>query len=898
MRNLWLSGAILAIACGAQAAERPLTIDTHVDIPVDYMRESRFDVGNPTGLKVDLGKMERGGLDAAFFVIYVEQGAHTPAGYADAVAQAERKYSAIEMMLQRYPDRIRLATTPQQVRDNHAAGVLSAMVGIENGYSLGHDIANLDAAYRRGARYLGLTHTGHNDICTSSGARPEFGDQPAGDTGLSAFGREVVARANTLGIMVDVSHASDACVRDVLQASTAPVIASHSAAQALVDHPRNLDDELLSAIADRDGVAQIVAYTYFLKADPAREAAEEALQQAVAQQAGAAEFDSEQHESLPAYVEGLARIEQEHPLATLDDYLDHIEHAVEVAGIDHVGIASDFDGGGGITGWIDASQTANVTAGLRGRGFSEADIGKIWGGNLLRVWQAVEQAASAPTAAAAPDTVPDTAFYDATVDDLMTRYQLPGLAVGVIENGKVTYTRTAGEIAAGSGQPVTPDTLFKIASNTKAMTASVLARLVDAGKLRWDDPVVKHLPQFRMHDPWVTEHMQVRDLLVHNSGLPEGGGDLMLWPEPNDFDRADIISGLAHIKPAYGFRAGYAYDNLLYVVAGELAAAVGGAPYEELVRREVFQPLVLDRCMVGEIDRGNVGDIARPHRREDGRNVAGAVDGDIIPAITSAAAGGIRCSLGDMLAWARNWLAPTAQQLQWLSPEQREAMWTARTPMPISQRRRDWDNTHYYAYALGFRLADVDGAWTVSHTGTLSGMYSVMTLLPDSRSGFVVLINGDADEARTVANEVLLKHFTAPRANPTVAGYAKRIASQPAPAGAPAAPDTSARTPVTAAALAGRLGRYTDPWFGAVSICSDGDAVRFTSAKSPRLRGQVMAMGDRLLVDWDGPGLDEAWLDFAVAGTSPALTMAKVDPNADFSSDYEDLAFGRSGDCD
>ena len=394
MRNLWLSGAILAIACGAQAAERPLTIDTHVDIPVDYMRESRFDVGNSTGLKVDLGKMERGGLDAAFFVIYVEQGARTPAGYADAVAQAERKYSAIEMMLQRYPDRIRLATTPQQVRDNHAAGVLSAMVGIENGYSLGHDIANLDAAYRRGARYLGLTHTGHNDICTSSGARPEFGDQPAGDTGLSAFGREVVARANTLGIMVDVSHASDACVRDVVQASTAPVIASHSAAQALVDHPRNLDDELLSAIADRDGVAQIVAYTYFLKADPAREAAEEALQQAVAQQAGAAEFDSEQHESLPAYVEGLARIEQEHPLATLDDYLDHIEHAVEVAGIDHVGIASDFDGGGGITGWIDASQTANVTAGLRGRGFSEADIGKIWGGNLLRVWQAAIDAAS------------------------------------------------------------------------------------------------------------------------------------------------------------------------------------------------------------------------------------------------------------------------------------------------------------------------------------------------------------------------------------------------------------------------------------------------------------------------------------------------------------------------
>ncbi|MGY1424739.1 serine hydrolase domain-containing protein [Lysobacter sp. A289] len=487
---------------------------------------------------------------------------------------------------------------------------------------------------------------------------------------------------------------------------------------------------------------------------------------------------------------------------------------------------------------------------------------------------------------------------DRVFDAVMDRYQLPGLAVGVIEDGQVVYVRTAGELAEGSGQPVTPDTLFKIASNTKAMTAAVLARLVDAGKLRWDDPVVKHLPQFRMHDPWVTEHMQVRDLLVHNSGLPEGGGDLMLWPQPNLFDRDDIINGLAHIKPAYGFRSGYAYDNLLYVVAGEVAAAVGGASYEEMVRREVFQPLGLDRCKVGEIDRAAVGNIAQPHRREDGRNIPAAVDDEIIPAITSAAAGGIRCSVGDMLDWARNWLVPTEQQLQWLSPEQREAMWAARTPMPISQRSRDWNNTHAYAYAFGFRLADVDGAWTVSHTGTLSGMYSVMTLLPDLDSGFVVLMNGNAGEARTVINEVLLKHFTAPQENPTVADYAARIANQPASAGDSVMPDTSARVPATAATLSNHLGRYTDPWFGEVAVCKGDGDVRFTAVKSPRMRGQVMEVGERLLVDWDGPGLDEAWLDFADAGASPALSMAKVDPNADFSSDYEDLAFERTGDCD
>ena len=160
------------------------------------------------------------------------------------------------------------------------------------------------------------------------------------------------------------------------------------------------------------------------------------------------------------------------------------------------------------------------------------------------------------------------AAFDAIVDDVMVRYQLPGLAVGIIEDGKVAYTRTAGELIAGSGRPVTPDTLFKIASNSKAMTTGVLARLVDAGKLQWNDPVIRYLPHFQMSDPWVTREMQVRDLLIHNSGLREGAGDLMLWPEPNLFTRADIIAGLAHLKPLHSFRSRYDYDNLMYVVAG------------------------------------------------------------------------------------------------------------------------------------------------------------------------------------------------------------------------------------------------------------------------------------------------------------------------------------------
>ncbi|MDO1528492.1 dipeptidase [Fulvimonas sp. R45] len=391
--GLLAAAPALGAATARQPGDPPITIDTHVDIPFTYMREPRFDVGKATPLKVDLGKMERGGLDAAFFVIWVPQGPLTPAGYARALGQAEGKYESIGRMLMLYPDRIRLATTPAQALANRRAGLLSAMIGIENSYSLGHDLHRLDAAYDRGARYVGLVHVGDNDLCTSSLPDTKHGEpamNSAGDKGMSAFGRQVVERANRLGMMVDVSHASDQCVRDALKYSKAPIIASHSGARAVLDHPRNLPDDLLRAIAAKGGVVQAVAYKEFLKHDPGREAAEKKLQDAVAKANGDAKYDSDKDDYLPAMVQGMAEIEKRYPLATLDDYVKQIRHMVQVAGIDHVGIASDFDGGGGITGWNDASETRNVTAALRRAGFSDADIARIWGGNLLRVWREVE----------------------------------------------------------------------------------------------------------------------------------------------------------------------------------------------------------------------------------------------------------------------------------------------------------------------------------------------------------------------------------------------------------------------------------------------------------------------------------------------------------------------------
>ena len=501
---------------------------------------------------------------------------------------------------------------------------------------------------------------------------------------------------------------------------------------------------------------------------------------------------------------------------------------------------------------------------------------------------------------AAPIATAQTAnpAYDKIVDATVAHYHLPGIAVGVIEHGKVVYVATRGETIAGSGHKITPHTLFKIASNSKAMTTALLGRLVDQGKLRWDDPVTKYLPQFRMNDPWVTANMRVADLLTHSSGLPEGGGDLMLWPEPNAFTRADIIHGLAFIKPGYSFRSQYQYDNLLYVVAGEVAAAAGGAPYETLMRREVFEPLHLDRCQVGAWNRDTVGDVATPHRRDGGRNVPIPEDA-AIPAITSAAAGGIRCDLTDMLSWARNWLVPTTAQLKWLSPVQRGVLQAPHMLIPVSEQRRAWDNTHVMAYGYGWRMADVDGQWSVWHTGTLNGMYSMLALLPDRKSGFVFMINGEADDARTVLGEALMKHFTAPGDSRDVRWYADALeqkAKQRSPSSS--APDTSAQRPASAAELARWSGQYRDPWFGDITLCPRDGKMHFAAAKSPTLAGTVMRLGDRYLVHWDGGELD-AWLDFHAATASQPITlrMAKLDPQGDFSSDYEDLDFRRSGDC-
>ncbi|WP_312368232.1 serine hydrolase domain-containing protein [Stenotrophomonas sp.] len=493
----------------------------------------------------------------------------------------------------------------------------------------------------------------------------------------------------------------------------------------------------------------------------------------------------------------------------------------------------------------------------------------------------------------------NVARFDTLLDQAVQHYHLPGIVMGVIEDGKVVYRGTRGELAAGEGAAVNDDSLFKIASNTKAMTAAVLARLVQAGKLRWEDPVTRHLPEFRMQDPWVTRNMQVRDLLIHNSGLGLGAGDLMLWPEPNNFDRNDIIAGLAHLKPTGSFRSEYAYDNLMYVVAGEVAAAAGGKPYAQLVREEIFQPLGMQRCQVGAWSAAAVGNIARPHQRDGNRNIAAERDPAQVSDFPSMAAGGVRCSLNDMLRWMQVLLDPP-QAPGWLDATQRQALWTAHMPMPISQRLRDWDNTHFHAYGYGWRLSDMDGQWKVAHTGTLSGMYSSLALLPDMKTGVVMLINGEGEEARTALMQAMLKHYTAPAQQHDVLHYAglmEQAAVQRRSAGH-VRPSLPTARPATVAEFGDRAGIWRDPWFGEVTLCPRDGKLQFVSAKSPRMSGQVMRADERWYVAWQGLGEDaDAWLEFAGDAQRPLLHLRAIDPDIDFSYDYPDLEFQRHGDC-
>jgi len=370
--------------------DRIITIDTHDDIEDDFA--NTVDPLN-ADRQVTLEKMRAGGLDVAFFIAYVGQGERTPEGYAHAREAAETKFAAIHKMADdMYPDLIQIAYTPDDVQRIVGSGKLATVIGMENGYIIGKDLSLLKTYYDEGGRYLTLAHQGHNDISDSANPNERRGDAEEEWGGLSPFGEQVVAEMNRLGIMVDVSHISKKAALHAMRVSKAPVIASHSSTRALADVPRNMDDETLLALKENGGVMQTVALGSYVKVRPEYNAAVQALREEMGIQGygGMRDLTDEQRAE---YRSRVAELDQQYPPANVSDFVDHIDHAVQLIGVDHVGISADFDGGGGIDGFRDASEAFNVTLELVRRGYSEEDIAKIWGGNLLRVWREVDQTA-------------------------------------------------------------------------------------------------------------------------------------------------------------------------------------------------------------------------------------------------------------------------------------------------------------------------------------------------------------------------------------------------------------------------------------------------------------------------------------------------------------------------
>ena len=349
------------------------TLDTHDDINVKNFTDSLNYTQN-LDTQVNLPKMQAGALDVAWFIVYTGQGELTLEGYKKAAENAQAKFDAIHRLVEVYgKNKIALATTSKEVDSLRKIGKKVAMIGVENAFPIGENIEEVARYYAMGARYMSLAHNGHNQFSDSNTG--EF-DNTAKHNGISELGKQIIEKMNYYGIMVDISHPSKEAIRQTIAHSKAPVIASHSSARALSDHPRNLDDAQLQWVKDSGGVVQTVALAAFLNKEKA----------AAHKKAKDSLLKADPNADLTA-------LKATYPPVNVSDFVDHIDYIKNKIGIDHVGISSDFDGGGGIEGWKDASETFNVTLELVKRGYSEEEIAKIWSGNLLRVLDRVQAVA-------------------------------------------------------------------------------------------------------------------------------------------------------------------------------------------------------------------------------------------------------------------------------------------------------------------------------------------------------------------------------------------------------------------------------------------------------------------------------------------------------------------------
>jgi CubicO group peptidase (beta-lactamase class C family) len=504
--------------------------------------------------------------------------------------------------------------------------------------------------------------------------------------------------------------------------------------------------------------------------------------------------------------------------------------------------------------------------------------------------------APAPAGAAAPQAAFDL---EADVKRVMRTFDVPGIAIAVVKDGKVLVARGFGVRTLGEPAPVDAATLFEVASNSKAFTAAALAMLVDEGKLAWDDPVTKHLPGFQMYDAYTTHAMTVRDLLTHRSGLGLGAGDLLWWPTTN-FTTDEIIEKLRYIRPATSFRNSYAYDNLLYIVAGKIVADKAGKSWGAAIRERILKPVGMDATTTSLAENAGNPDLASAHSKIGEK----AVPVKSMPVPNAVGAVGINTNAQDVARWMMVLLdggriGTAGKDVRLFSADQARELWAAQTPMRIADPKPALAATrpNFLAYGLGFQLRDYQGRKVVLHGGALQGFYSRLIMVPEAKLGIAILTNAESGGALNALQYRLLDAYLG--APPTDwiklvsdvenATHEEEMHKQQGAATARAAASQPSLP------LASYDGDYRDPWYGLVTIKAVGSRHVMSFAKTPDLTGELEHwQHDTFIVRWKERNFNaDAYVSFALNpdGSIERMKMAPISKETDFSYDFADLNF-------
>ena len=524
---------------------------------------------------------------------------------------------------------------------------------------------------------------------------------------------------------------------------------------------------------------------------------------------------------------------------------------------------------------------------------------------------ALTGAALAPAAvhaqaeAANAAVVTTAAAYDpeADVARVMKLFDVPGIAIAVVKDGKVLVAQGYGVRKLGAPDKVDGKTLFEVASNSKAFTAAALAMLVDEGKLAWDDPVTKHLPDFQMADAYVTHEMTVRDLLTHRSGLGLGAGDLLWWPTTT-FSSDEIIHKLRFIPPATSFRSSYAYDNLLYIVAGKIVASKSGKTWGETIHERILAPLGMTATTTSVAGEAGNPDVANPHSKINDKIAAVKV----MPVPNAVGAVGIDTNAEDIARWMRVLLdggrigtGADGKETRLFSAKQSRELWTAQTPMRISapDARLAGTRPNFMAYGLGFQLRDYDGKLVAMHGGALQGFYSKVVLVPEAKLGIAILTNAESSGSLNALQYRLLDQYLGSRtAGPDPIGAVAAVEEDMHKKElARLAKATTARAAKSAPSLplTSYDGDYQDPWYGLATIRHEGNRQVLSLTRTPDLTGTLEHYQyDTFVVRWKERNFNaDAYVTFSLNpdGSIERMKMQPISTETDFSYDFQDLNF-------